>query len=1399
METLLGPFGKIAGYPVVACKYCCIGILASSGLGHISSSHDALYSKHDAVRIGWALSAFGEKRNLVRTAEGARDASNMPHAVPEIPELGSPGRDGLGCRYCNIVLAGTFAATSMARHLKTSHEDRLQSTIEGESTYLGHYDTDVPYQKMFRSGAGSRPFRVILSTGAGRSNASTTPACVSPDTEERTANEWLRRDSWSRYHSDMSPDAVRALSDPPGISETQLSKAVNLSVGVMPWLFARVSLDEDLASACSLAAEHADAECFPASWRSPTSKTQHMHAQLLGHLVLHFGRKVRLGEGKRGRWQPTALQTEAFTRLLQQASTIGATEEGCLLHAHSLDDPVTRAIVELTVASMSQELPEGEPLSVVHSTLATLALGSNDEVWKPGLSLVPLIAGFLSIGRLAILTYRDMVDDTHKHSLADVDYCCSPNAMQQGVGAGTTMRWLEDVTNDDGRAAVDYCEPSSELHWEGETVFVDGRPFSGRCIRSMAQALVDRVEQAMADLLQLSGPQCLRPGSDRCTCTSCDLPPIPWDDIVDDSNDESPQDSTFIDHSEWRRQGCGLRAQRDWLSRRISNDHTLRERWYGGAGVAYCLLSIRSYAALIDAFLCQLVACFYFLGGPPPDPEELASCRWRDGPHVARNIEVRDGLVYLLLDEGYEYETSPRARVLPPRVACCLVWYIWLVVPFEEELAASLGDTARSSPFLFTHSRLSGLGSDNRDELLSPSGRGSHGGAGNPCEGKNHDGRVLCCPCVPSARPVATGMCSWKYPDPYIEVEDFPMASSTSAVASPAHGDGDLAIDVALGKLINVKALSSSSLLMHGQQTLADYHGVWKGNDIRRLVAHVLSRHIYPRTGVRCWKLVANAMASRFLGRHGAGASPPQTWLEIGSCGLSGVKYCRWRHGGRSLLGTRIVSLLDDCHRWHVLLGVCRVGAEGHLPCSLDEAPEGDGEYRMGGGGDVLRTEDAWPTCPGRPVEGYRPLRFLPEPVGSGQIDDAYAHSQLTNETADSSTALDNTVARASSPSRGDPRTIATEGPLYSPRTMWEALSPVAEAAESYSYIEDLLAVPDPASSFASADDDLIQQRLEDVPPRRDSTMASSTRPSTEPPVALAGDAEKPQDLDLPNEPSPVDCVDLPSMPCFREGRGTKRPRPETPDGSQPQPRSKPSRSTGEQKKHKDLTAGSPSEAERTCIFLDSSCWDRSGGANHHCGSQNFDIIDAIGSRNCNTTDGLLFVINLLVVHGSNICLVCVAHGPVGGCTAAVTKVCRRSTSAPSFEEERKRVQAGIIKQCVALWPLKEERHITCIRCLRPWHTAKGSRLNCTGVEPFAADLLLAICHRLGDDDFTYIQTRVRRLSRSSIAAGDSFDTWTEVFAWLARKTTIGIRKPNFWVFLALSFIELRDRCSNSG
>jgi superfamily II DNA helicase RecQ len=166
-----------------------------------------------------------------------------------------------------------------------------------------------------------------------------------------------------------------------------------------------------------------------------------------------------------------------------------------------------------------------------------------------------------------------------------------------------------------------------------------------------------------------------------------EMPNIPWSKLRDDPvnkqagwNFTRDERNRFPVEGEW------------WLFDRIGRDRKLQRRFMrSGPSFAWDKSEVEMYMAQVARFRENLLVLMHITGGQPARGPEILSIRHSNTVKgERRNIFIEDQLVVFVTryHKGYSISGDVKIihRYLPRAVGALWVWYMWLVLPWQQKL-----------------------------------------------------------------------------------------------------------------------------------------------------------------------------------------------------------------------------------------------------------------------------------------------------------------------------------------------------------------------------------------------------------------------------------------------------------------------------------------------------------------------------------------------------------------------------------------------------------------------------------------------------------------------------------------------------------------------------------------
>lgn len=375
---------------------------------------------------------------------------------------------------------------------------------------------------------------------------------------------------------------------------------------------------------------------------------------------------------------------------------------------------IQQACLEFCIELLNQRVVQQEYDCALVCALAVLGVRERGgwrtpEDYPPILSKVIKLARFMVVQRAMGLADMDQ-DAEPTSSMQEQDWdrtdrgylSPSPTTSQKGClqwvtqmmdrfmirGSQGPMQWMLDLRT---YGLKIHYNTTTEGHvtWqhEDELLYKDVK-FTMRQFRGMVDYTVrDAKRMLMEDLLQ---------------CTPDQVPMIPWDRLYDNPFNEDPQWSFLQDiRTSWPVDGTR------WLWQQIQGHPRLYNRFMQQDGQGIQAVRWQAFHRQVAAFLEKLLAAVQFTWGQPARAPELLSIRHENSYNGGiRNMFIEDGMVVLVARYHKGYQVSGDVKIihryLPQEVGELLVWYLWLVLPFQRRIDALLHQREEINPHIWT-------------------------------------------------------------------------------------------------------------------------------------------------------------------------------------------------------------------------------------------------------------------------------------------------------------------------------------------------------------------------------------------------------------------------------------------------------------------------------------------------------------------------------------------------------------------------------------------------------------------------------------------------------------------------------------------------------------------------
>ncbi|KAJ5162549.1 hypothetical protein N7492_007941 [Penicillium capsulatum] len=238
-------------------------------------------------------------------------------------------------------------------------------------------------------------------------------------------------------------------------------------------------------------------------------------------------------------------------------------------------------------------------------------------------------------------------------------------------GTNGPVQWLLDLRTY-GMKVFFNTPAEGHIGWKsGDELLYKQIHFTMGDFRGFVHGLVGRMRQQLVEELMLSG--------------KTTPPVIPWDDLYDDPTQNAPGWSFIRDsRTRWPVQG------EEWLMQRVRREPVLRQRFIQPDGQGFRMHAIDRFFRVVSQFRERLAVAIHVSAGQPSRGPELMSIRHRNSERERRNIFIEDRMVVFVsrYHKGFHVHNDTKVifRYLPRELGELVVWYLWLVLPFVEQM-----------------------------------------------------------------------------------------------------------------------------------------------------------------------------------------------------------------------------------------------------------------------------------------------------------------------------------------------------------------------------------------------------------------------------------------------------------------------------------------------------------------------------------------------------------------------------------------------------------------------------------------------------------------------------------------------------------------------------------------
>jgi superfamily II DNA helicase RecQ len=372
------------------------------------------------------------------------------------------------------------------------------------------------------------------------------------------------------------------------------------------------------------------------------------------------------------------------------------------------------AVTEMYMSILDHYTKATEYDSILVSFIMVLSVRP-DKTWETFVNLTPKLSAIMAISRLFIVKYavdkrKSLIEGkieggmtrekAEEHSPSHFELISDmTRRFMVGGGEGwqtTPTQFIVRLRNYGISAAQNDAKQGS-VSWDGEDAIYKGIRTSVVGIQSMLQTALQRAEEVLFKELLFFNTYHGGTAQDE-----LDIPTIPWDKIIDNAADATIGYSLVNQLLELDKTSDG------WAMKKIMSSDLLRREWIQVDGavqgrIRLCPKKTAQYGMAVERVLELLLFLVHIAYGQPARGPEVLTIRHRNTANGGiRNLIMDRGLLMIVMGYHKGFSRSERLKViqrfLPREITRPFVYFLWLVLPFWEDLQVNVLGKEELSP-----------------------------------------------------------------------------------------------------------------------------------------------------------------------------------------------------------------------------------------------------------------------------------------------------------------------------------------------------------------------------------------------------------------------------------------------------------------------------------------------------------------------------------------------------------------------------------------------------------------------------------------------------------------------------------------------------------------------------
>lgn len=732
MLANIEPFHWLPAYKVIICKKCRFACVANEVETHLSSrNHGIVATERRAIAA--SVQALPD---IHRTQQDLDQFRYPDAACAENPLLQPAENDGLACNECPYVCR---RVRWIQEHCRTTHgwanprsRGRVRASDETKIPSVP-WRAGVRCQRFFRTRVASGWFEIEREATAGQQAPPQQAAretgaqrIIQAAEQQRQRfrqaqrakievadaklepSQWLPRVGWAVHLQGLDRHELIRSIEPVQDDEHALGRICQSVQRVAAKAQAQAMRNRSgLVVLFELNRKDGEKKKNKPFVSMMEVDTWARYVEVIRGIVCFAVRTQEWDDEARPPYRFTKQQGELFDELVDTAEAL----EGAGIVTDEDEARFDRICLDAVVSMADHAFKASEYESVLISALAVMGL-KPEGGWFPATEYTPKYSAVMKIMRLFVVQQAaaEHEDEVRALQASSVD---EEEAWQRSVGLvervrekvlrfmvtsshrtrPTPMGWIYD-SKAYGMTIRSTTVAEGQVVWEGNRITVGKVRFTMDALCDMVHGLVDETREIMAGLICMPGRR------------HDEFPTIPWSSIEDDHS-EARIGYSFVDDERTPWPVDGPR----WLLRRVTSEAGLHAAWVGRANTGqgsniFQTKTVGQYERQIEAFREHIWALMHITGGQPARGPEILGIRARNTADGGiRNIFIYEGMVSFVALYHKNFQSTERAKVIhryvPRDVGSLVVWYLWLVLPFWQQVQGIVQDADEASPYLW--------------------------------------------------------------------------------------------------------------------------------------------------------------------------------------------------------------------------------------------------------------------------------------------------------------------------------------------------------------------------------------------------------------------------------------------------------------------------------------------------------------------------------------------------------------------------------------------------------------------------------------------------------------------------------------------------------------------------